>query len=178
VTYINQRVGTINLTYDSLSDEAPLSGKEVMPGHVVSFRSRYYVVGNVSTPITQGEAVTIAAEVSELQNPMIPELLSDLGQQKEWTFAVGALPETFDTSAVNTRTGASVVFSLEDWDNPGDAAPSGFTIDSSTGIVTAASPATTGTYDLRVIASDTVTPLGEAANTIKGIGRLTVVITA
>lgn len=176
--FINQRTGTINLTYDSLSDELDGATKQILPTYILSFRGRFYVAGNVSTPITKGEAATIAVDVSELQNPMIPELLSTLGQQKEWTFAVGALPETFDVSAVNTRTGATVAFSLENWDDPGAAAPSGFSINSSTGVVTAASPATTGTYDLRVIATDTVTPLGEDANSVKGIGRLTVVITA
>jgi hypothetical protein len=175
--FINQRTGTINLTYDSIGDELDGATKQILPTYILSFRGRFYVCGNVSTPITKGEAVTIAVEVSELQNPMIPELLSTLGQQKLWTFAVGALPETFDTSAVNTRTGAAVVFTVENWDSPGDAV-SGFTIDASTGVVTAASPATTGTYDLRVIATDTVTPLGEDANSVKGIGRLTVVITA
>jgi hypothetical protein len=177
VTYIDARAGTVNFTYDSISDELDGSGKEMKPGYVVSFRGRFYVVGNISSPITKGEAVTVAAEVLELQNPMIPELLSLLGQQKEWTFAVGALPETLDLSAVNTRTGAVVTFSIENWDSPGDAV-AGVSINSSTGVVTIASPATTGTLDLRVIATDTVTPLGEAESAIKGIGRLTVVITA
>lgn len=176
--FINQRVGTINLTYDSIGDELDGATKQLLPTYIVSFRGRFYVLGNVSNPITKGEAVTVAAEVAELQNPMIPELLSTLGQQKLWTFAVGALPETFATAAVNTRTGATVAYTLENWDEPGEAAPSGFTINSSNGDVTAASPATTGTYDLRVVVTDTVTPLGEDANSVKGIGRLTVVITA
>jgi len=176
--FVNQRVGTINITYDSINDELDGATKQLRPTYIISFRGRFYVLGNVSNPITKGEAVTVAADVAELQNPMIPELLSTLGQQKEWTFAVGALPETFDVSAVNTRTGSTVAFTLENWDVPGEAAPSGFSINSSTGLVTAESPATTGTYDLRVIATDTVTPLGDAANSIKGFGRLTVVITA
>ncbi len=177
--FVNQRVGTINLTYDAITDELDGATKQIRPTFILSFRGRYYVVGNVSNPITKGEAVTVAAEVSELQNPMIPELLSaEYGQQQRWSFAVGALPETFDTSAVNTREGATVVFTLENWDDPGAAAPTGFTINSSSGLITAASPAAEGTYDLRVIATDTVTPLGEAANDKKGIGRLTVQITA
>lgn len=175
--FINQRVGTINLTYDSIGDELDGAAKQILPTYILSFRGRFYVAGNVSTPITKGEAVTIAVEVSELQNPMIPELLSTLGQQKAWTFADGDQPETFDVSAVNTRTGATVAFSVEDWDNPGDPAPTGISINSSTGVVTVTGAAV-GTHDVRVIATDTVTPLGEDANSVKGIGRLTITITA
>ena len=165
--YINQRVGTINLTYDSIDDELDGATKQLLPTYVVSFRGRFYVLGNVSNPITKGEATTVAAEVSELQNPMIPELLSTLGQQKLWTFAAGALPETFALAAVNTRTGATVTYTLENWDSPGDAAPEGFTIDSGNGDVTAASPAAAGTYDLKVVAADTVTPLGEDQSAVR-----------
>lgn len=177
--FVNQRVGTINITYASISDELDGATKQLRPTYIISFRSRFYVIGNVSNPIVKGEDVTVAAEVSELQNPAIPELLTaEYGQQQRWSFAVGSLPETFDVSAINTREGATVVFSVENWDDPGQAAPSGFSINSSTGVITAASPATTGTYDLRVIATDTVTPLGEAADDKKGLGRITVVITA
>lgn len=178
VTRINHRVGTINLTYDSLSDEAPDSGKEVKPTYILQFRGRNYIVGNVSTPITNGESVTIAAEVKEAQNPIIPELLSLLGQKKSWTFAVGALPETFDVSAINTRTGATVVFSVEDWDNPGDAPATGISINSSSGLITAAAPLGVGVYDVLVKAADTVTELGEAATTQNGLGRVVITVTA
>ncbi len=176
--FINQRVGTINLTYDSITDELDGATKQLLPTYIVSFRGRYYVLGAVSTPITKGEAVTVAAEVSELQNPMIPELLSTLGQQKGVTYATGDLPQTYDVSAVNTRAGAAVVFTVEDWDNPGEAAPTGVTINSSTGLITVANTAAVGVNDVRVIATDTVTPLGEDANSVKGIGRLTVTVTA
>lgn len=176
--FINQRTGTINLTYDSINDELDGATKQILPTYILSFRGRFYVAGNVSTPITKGEAVTVAVEVAELQNPMIPELLSTLGQQKHVTYASATLPETLDVSAVNTRTGATVVFSLENWDEPGEAAPTGFTINSSSGLITVANTAAVGTHDIRVIATDTVTPLGEDANSVKGIGRLTAEVTA
>jgi hypothetical protein len=176
--YVNQRVGTINLTYDSISDELDGATKQLRPTYIVSFRGRFYVLGNVSTPITKGEAVTVAAEVSELQNPVIPELLSVLGQQYHLTLSAATLPETFDVSAINTRTGATVAFSIENWDEPGEAAPTGFSINSSTGLITVADTAAQATHDIRVIATDTVTPLGEDASVVKGIGRLTVVVPA
>jgi hypothetical protein len=178
ITFIDGRRGSIQLQYDLLEDEAPGATKLVRPTYIFSFRGRYFVAGAVPTPVVKNEVIKFSPALTELQNPFVPILLTALGQQKAVTTAVGSLPITVACAASNLRTNSTVVYSLEDFDTPGAAAPTGYTINSSSGLMTIANTAAVGVHDIRVIVSDTVTPAGEPSNTIKGFGRYTHTVTA
>jgi hypothetical protein len=177
VTYIDGRKGTLALQYALATDEAPSSANEIKTSYIVSFRGRFYVVGAVKTPIVKNDVIKMSCDVTELQNPFVSLLLSTLGQQKRVTIASGSLPTTISCAASNTRTGATVAYSVETFATPGSAAPSGITINSSSGLLTAANTLTAGTYDVRAVVSDTVTLADGTSNTIYGFGRYTLTVT-
>lgn len=177
VTYIDGRKGTLALQYELATDEAPGSANELKTSYILSFRGRFYVVGAVKAPIVKNDVIKLTCDVTELQNPFVPLLLSTLGQQKRVTVASGSLPVTISCAASNTRTGATVAYTVETFATPGSAAPTGITINSSSGLLTAANTLTAGTYDVRAIASDTVTLADGTSNTIYGWGRYTLTVT-
>ncbi len=177
VTYIDGRKGTLALQYNLATDEAPSSANEIKPTYIVSFRGRFYVVGNVKTPVVKNDVIKMTCDVTELQNPFVPILLSLLGQQLRRTAATGALPITEAGAASNTRTGATLVYTVETFATPGSAAPAGITVNSSSGLITVANTVTAGTYDVRLVVADTVTDAAGVSNTIYGFGRYTLVVT-
>lgn len=176
-TFIDGRKGTINCQYTLTADELPGSANEIKPGFIVSFRQRFFVVGNVKTPIKKNEIIKFSFEVEELQNPFVPNLLTTLGQQKVTIQAASGLPITVDASASGTRSGATVAFTLQTFSPEGTAAPSGISINASTGVITVANTVTAGTYDLRAIVSDTKALPQGGTDVLKGFGRLTLVVT-
>lgn len=177
VTYIDGRKGTLALQYNLATDEAPSSANEIKPTYIVSFRGRFYVVGNVKTAVVKNDVIKMTVDVTELQNPFSPILLSTNGQELTRTVASGALPITVACAASNTRTGATVAYSVETFATPGSAAPSGVTISSSTGLMTLANTITAGTYDIRVVVSDTIALADGTGNTIYGFGRYVLTVT-
>ncbi len=176
-TFVDARKGTINCQYTLTADELPGATNMLRPGFVVSFRNRFYVVGPMKQPVVKNEIIKFSFEATELQNPFIAGLLTVLGQQKSQISTTGALPVTVDCSATGTRSGATVVYTLETFSPEGTAAPSGASINSSSGLLTLASPLTTGTYDLRIIVTDTKALPQGGTDVLKGFGRLTLTIT-
>ncbi len=177
VTYIDGRKGTLALQYNLATDEIPSSANQILPTYIVSFRGRFYVVGSVKAPIVKNGVIKISCDVTELQNPFVAILLSTLGQQLTRTVASGALPVTVACAASNTRTGATLAYTVETFATPGSAAPAGITINSSSGLLTAANTLTAGTYDVRVICTDTVTLPDGTSNSVAGFGRYTLTVT-
>lgn len=176
-TFIDGRKGSINCQYTLTADELPNATNMLRPGYIVGFRNRFYVVGPMKTPIVKNEIIKFSFEVSELQNPFISGLLTLLGQQKSQVQASAGLPITVDCSADGTRSGATVGYTIESFSPEGAAAPAGITVNASTGIVTVANTVTAGTYDVRVIVSDTVALPQGGTDVLKGFGRLTLTIT-
>ncbi len=115
-------------------------------------------------------------EVTELQNPFVPNLLSSLGQQlaRNQAHASGF---TQSAAASGSRAGSTLAYSLETFATPLSAAPTGFTISSSTGLITYDGTQPVGTYDLRVVVSDTVTLPDGTTDVVYGWGRFTVTLT-
>lgn len=177
VTFIDGRVGTLNCQYQLIEDELPGATNLLRPGFIVSFRNRFYAVGAVKTPIVKNEIIKFSAEVTELQNPFIPLLLTVLGQQKVTTIANSSLPTTQSAAASGTRSGATVGYTLETFATPGAAAPAGITINAATGLITVADTVLAGTYDVRAIVTDTVNLPEGGTDVLKGWGRFTIVVT-
>jgi hypothetical protein len=172
VTYIDGRKGTLNCQYQLATDEQPGSANELKGGYIVQFRGRFYVVSDVKTPITKNDVIKFSATITELQNPFIAGLLSTLGQQFKETIASGG-SHTVSCAATGKRTGATLTYSVETFATPGAAAPSGFTINSSTGLLTVDNTVTAGTYDVRVVVKDDI---GDG-NPCYGFGRYTPTLT-
>lgn len=178
VTYIDGRKGTLALQYNLASDEAPSSANELKTGYILSFRGRYFVAGAVKTPITKNDVIKMNPDVTELQNPFVPNLLTTLGQQRTLSVATGGLPTTLSCAGSNTRTGATLAYSVETFATAGSAAPTGITINAASGLLTIANTTAVGTHDVRVIVSDTVTLSDGTSNTVYGWGRYTITVTA
>lgn len=177
VTYADGRKGNISLQYALAVDEIPGAANLLQPGYIVSFRQRFFVVGAVKTPIEKNNVIKFSPALTELQNPFVPNLLTQLGQQYALNQSTGSLPVTRSCAAAGTRTGATLVYSAETFGTPGSAAPSGITISSSTGLLTVANTVTAGVYDVRVIVADTVTLRDGTTETIYGFGRYTITVT-
>lgn len=174
VTYAGgARKGSLNLQYNLAADELPGSTNVLKNGYVVSFRGRYYVVSEAKPKVVKNDVIKFSCTVTEIVNPICSVLLSTLGQQLAGAHAASS-SYTVDGSAINTRTGATVAYTLETYATPGSAAPSGFTINASTGEVTI--NAIAGTYDVRVVVTDTVTLADGSTLINKGWGRYTVVL--
>ena len=169
------RKGTLNLQYNLATDEIPGSANQLKNSHVVSFRGRYYVVDQVKPKIVKNDVIKFSCQATELNNPFCANLLSLLGQQLSLGHAAsGAFTQT--AVASNTRTGATVAYTLETFGTPGSAAPAGFGINASTGLITYTPTIATGIYDLRVVVSDTVTLADGTTDVRYGWGRLTVTL--
>jgi hypothetical protein len=177
VTFVDGRKGTLNCQYELIADELPGAANMMRPGHIVAFRQRFYVVGPMKVPIEKNGIIKFSAEITELQNPFVPGLLSTLGQQKFVSIASASLPTTADASASGTRSGATVGYTLESFATEGSAAPSGITINASTGLITVANTVLAGTYDVRAIATDTKAKPESGTDVRKGWGRYTITVT-
>ncbi len=177
VTFIDGRQGTLNCQYTLIGDEAPGATNLLRPGYIVAFRQRFYVVGAVKTPIEKNQIIKFSAEVTELQNPFVPNLLTVLGQQKSVIQANAGLPITQSCAAAGTRTTATVAYTVETFATPGSAAPTGITINPSTGLLTIANTVSAGVYDVRVVVSDTVALPDGTSQVIYGFGRYTITVT-
>lgn len=177
VTYADGRKGNLSLQYALAVDEIPGANNLLQPGFIVSFRQRFFVVGAVKTPIEKNQVIKFAPEITEIQNPVLTTLLTLYGQQYLQSVANGALPITKSCAASGTRSGATLVYSAETFATPSSAAPSGITINVSSGLLTIANTVTAGTYDVRVVVTDTVTLPDGSSNTVAGFGRYTLTVT-
>lgn len=176
VTYGSPRKGTLQLQYKLAVDEIPSSQNQILPSFIIAFRGRYYVAGEPKTTIVKNDVIKIAVPVTELANPFVPNLLSTIGQQlaRNQAHASGF---TQSAAASGTRTGSTLAYSLETFGSPGTAAPTGFTINASTGLITYDGSQPAGSYDLRVIVADTVTLPDGTTDVVYGFGRLTATLT-
>ncbi len=171
VTYAGgARKGSLNLQYNLAADELPGSTNELKNGYVVSFLSRFYVVSEAKPKIVKNDVIKFSCTVTEIVNPIVPILLSGLGQQLAATHAANS-SYTVACAAINTRTGATVAYFVENFANPNSSPPSGFSISSSTGVLTINAAA--GSYDARVIVSDTVVLADGTTSVLYGWGRYT-----
>lgn len=158
------RTGTLNCQYDLETDEKDGDPKNVRSAHVWLFRGRYYRGGAVKTKLKRKETITFSLGVKELQNPL-PNLLSAAGQFATDTKASGSAYNK-NVTAVNTRTGCTLSWALED-------APSGMVISgTTTGAISWPTPVA-GTYTVKVKCTDTLN--GE--RTRVGFSRLKLTVT-
>lgn len=172
VTFVDGRKGVLNAQYSLTTDELPGATNLLSPAYIISFRQRFYVCGPVKTPIQKNDIIKISAEITELMNPFIPNLLSVLGQQKSVVAAALTL-RTQSCAAAGLRSGATVVYSAETFGTEGSAPPTGISISSSTGLLTVANTVAAGTYDVRVIVTDTMTMPDGTTDVRVGQGRIT-----
>jgi hypothetical protein len=173
VTFKDARTGTISCQYTLAADELPGATNLMRAGYIISFRSRYYVVGQVKETIEKNQVIKFTIDVTELQNPFIPSLLSTLGQQLSQSNANANLPITVNCVASGTRPNATLSYSAETYPTRSSSAPTGITINANTGILTVANTAVVGISDVRVIVSDMVTLPDGTSDTVYGWGRLT-----
>jgi len=159
------RKGTLNLQYTLATDELNSSANQMRPGYVVSFRARYFVTGKIGSKVVKNDVIKFSVEVTELQNPFIPNLLTTLGQQKKASINANT-NTTVNCVAIAARSNGTLTYTVEQYNTAG-LAVSGISINVNTGILTANISA--GTVDIRVLATDTLT--GE--NTQVGFGRYT-----
>jgi hypothetical protein len=163
------RKGTLNLQYDLATDEAnstSATAKIMRPGFIVSFRSRYYVVGTPSPAVKKNDVIKFSVTVLELQNPFIAALLTTLGQQKVASINANVAANV-SCVAIAARSGGTLTYSAETFATPGSSPPAGVTINANTGVLTVNIAA--GSVDVRVVATDTLT----GQNTQYGWGRYT-----
>lgn len=137
--------GSINYTYALATDEDPGSVKAIEIGHIIKYRGEWWEVTDQGADGKKGESLAGTISTLRVENPVFESLLSQEGDYKIFTKTVGtAWAQTI--TAVNTRAGATVTYSLED-------APSGMTINASTGAISWPTP-TVGTHKFKVICSD------------------------
>jgi len=146
------------------------------PGHIIHLNiggtDEYYIAGKFGRARTRREVVKGALAVKKAYNPIIASLLtSAYGQRKSSTQAAGALASPISTAptTVNTRSGATLAYSLEAM--PGYTVPGWLSINASTGALSGTAVA--GTWELRIVCTDTLA--GE--ETRIGFGILSLVIT-
>lgn len=145
------RKGTLNLQYTLATDELVGATNLMQPGFIISFRGRYYVAGTPSEKVVKNEVIKFSVAVLELQNPFISALLTSLGQQKKANINANVLSNV-NCAATGGRTGTTLTYAAETYATPGSAAPSGVTINSTTGLLTLNVAA--GTPDIRVVVTD------------------------
>jgi len=175
VTFVDGRKGVLNAQYSLTTDELPGANNLLSPAYIISFRQRFYVCGPVKTPIQKNDIIKLSAEITELMNPFIPLLLSTLGQQKS-EIAPALTLKTQSAAAAGLRSGATVVYSLETFATEGSAPPTGISISSSTGLITIANTVAAGTYDLRVVVTDTKAMPDGTTDVRTGQGRYTLTL--
>jgi hypothetical protein len=163
--------GAINLQLTKASHSIP------RPGHIIQLGigngDEYFVAGKFGRARTRNDVVKGALQVRRAYNPIVSSLLSEAyGQRKIQTQAAGALssPITTAPTAVNTRTGATLAWSVAAM--PGYTVPAWLTCNASTGALSGTAAA--GTWELMIICTDTLA----TEETRSGFGVLSLVITA
>lgn len=150
------------------------SYKTPRPGHIIHLDigngSEYYIAGKPGQSRTRNDMTRGSVNVKRAYNPIVTSLLTEeYGQRKSFTQAAGALSVALSHTAVNTRTGATVTWTL--------AAPAGFTvpgwlsINSSSGALSGTSVA--GTFEVNLVVTDVLA----GQETRVGFGTCVLVIT-
>ena len=137
--------GSLNVAYKKVVHSEITDQHCIRPYHFLMYRGNYYYpTGNITGDNKAGEAINAKVEVSQVVNPIITSLLSWEGQFVKATGSAGATITKTNTVA-NVPTGYTVAWSLE-------GAPSGMTINSSTGAISYPS-AVAGSYTVTVVAT-------------------------
>lgn len=162
--------GAISIKCTSLAHKLP------QPGHIIELDrgqgSRFYRVTGEGAAYTRNNLKTASVPVTRLYNPLPQDCLSEAyGQRTIKTQAAGSLSGSFTTAltAINTRTGGSLTYSLGAM--PGFTVPGWLTINSTTGALSGTAVA--GTWELQIILTETLTN----QETRRGFGILSLVIT-
>ena len=150
------------------------SHKTPRPGHIIHLDigagSEYFVAGKPGQARTNKEQTRCSVNVKRAYNPIVTSLLTeDYGQRKSFTQAAGALSVALSHTVVNTRTGATLVWTLGA--PPGYTVPAWLSINASTGALSGTAVA--GTFEVYVIVTDTLA----GQETRAGFGICTLVVT-
>lgn len=134
------------------------SHKTPRPGHIIHLDigngSEYYIAGKPGQSRTNREQVRGSVNVKRAYNPIVTSLLSEeYGQRKTFSGTAGALSVGTTHTVVNTRSGATVAWSLAA--APGYTVPAWLTINGSTGALSGTAAA--GSWELYLVVTDTLT---------------------
>lgn len=152
--------GSLNLSYKKVAHSLITDQHCIRPYHFFQYRGNYYYpTGNISGDNKAGEAINAKVEVSQVVNPIINNLLSWEGQFLKATGSAGAT-YTKTLTAVNVPAGYTTAWSIE-------GAPSGMTINATTGVISYPT-AIAGTYTVTCVA--TASKAGE--DDLEGVGTL------
>jgi len=150
------------------------SYKAPRPGYIIhldiGLGDEYYVAGKPGQARTRGEQTRGSVAAKRAYNPIVTSLLSeDFGQRKAFTQAAGALSVATAHTVVNTRTGATVTWSLGA--RPGYTVPAWLSVNASTGALSGTAVA--GSWELDLIVTDVLS----GQETRVGFGILSLVVT-
>lgn len=162
--------GAINVQLTKVTHKIP------RPGHIIQLSigdgEEYYIAGKFGRARTRNDIIKGALAVKRAYNPIVTSLLSEAyGQRKAATQAAGALtsPITTAPTVVNTRTGATLAWSIDA--APGFTVPAWITCNASTGALSGTAVA--GAWEFFIVCIDTLA--GE--ETRQGFGVLALTIT-
>jgi hypothetical protein len=139
--------GSLGCTYSSADYSLLTDDHRIRVGHVVQYRNAYFSVSAVKGGEVVRDTIKPQLTIQHLVCPVLNNLLSAEGQFDTDTKTVGSAYSKTIT-AVNTRAGATLAWSLDD-------EPSGMTIGASTGIIAWATPVA-GSYTIKVRCKDSV----------------------
>lgn len=153
--------GSLDFTYALTTDAAANSFKRLKQGWLIQYGPEYFAI--MKADLTESKGAATAGSISILRHvgPCFPTLQSPEGNIMRYPRKIADGTVTVDdaaihagsawnltAAAVNTRTGATVTYTLE-------GAPSGMTINASTGAITWATPVV-GSYTFKVVVTDSM----------------------
>ncbi|MFA5262356.1 MAG: Ig domain-containing protein [Opitutaceae bacterium] len=159
-THVAANEGNLTIQLDAYNDPIPL------PTYIMTIRNLYYVIsGKVGNKREKAKVVRVTLPLKKCVAPVLANLLSEKGQYIEVSTVANAAMTAINAAAVNTRAGATVVYSAE-------SLPTGVTISSSTGSITG-TPTAAGVSNIKVTCTDTLD-----GKSFKGIAWIKLTVTA
>lgn len=159
--------GSLTCTYEDSSYTLLTDDHRFRIGQVLLYRGAYYTVTGYTGNEALRTTLTAQLTVTQLVCPVLTNMLSDTAQAITDTHSAAAGAYTFAPTVANTRAGSTITYELEE-------AVAGVAINSSTGVVTIATPSV-GTYEVTVICVDTP---ASGVDIRKGYAQLTVTVSA
>lgn len=165
-TFTGHTKGTITYKLDKASYKTPQPGFTLKLNRGDGKGDIYLKCGQAGPTYQRNNVVQGSMAVTKVVNPIILTLLSEaLGQHKAVSIAAVSGAYSLTCEAVNVRSGATKAWSLEN-------APSGMSINSSTGEITWATPVA-GSYEVTVKVTDTLS----GSPTLTGFAKLFLTVT-